>query len=60
MLTSCIEDDKRAKLTADNDEYDSYENLVDKLVDKDDTLDYVEIPFLVNHSTKYKKMIVVW
>ncbi len=57
-LIYLIEDDKRAKLTADNDEYDSYENLVDKLVDKDDTLDYVEIPFLVNDSTKYKKMIM--
>jgi hypothetical protein len=29
-LIYLIEDDKRAKLTADNDEYDSYENLVDK------------------------------
>jgi len=57
-LIYLIEDDKRAKLTADNDEYDSYEELINKLVDKDDTLDYVEIPFLVNDSTKYKKMIM--
>lgn len=57
-LIYLIEDDKRAKLTADDQEYDSYENLVDKLVDKDDTLDYVEIPYLVNDSTKYKKMII--
>lgn len=57
-LIYLIEDDKRAKLTADNQEYDNYEDLVDKLVDEDDTLDYVEIPYLVNDSTKYKKMIM--
>lgn len=57
-LIYLIEDDKRAKLTADNKDYDSYEDLVDKLVDEDDTLDYVEIPYLVNDSTKYKKMIM--
>lgn len=57
-LIYLIEDVKRAKLTVDNDEYDSYEELINKLVDKDDTLDYVEIPFLVNDSTKYKKMIM--
>ena len=57
-LIYLIEDGKRAKLIADNQEYDSYEELVDKLVDKDDTLDYVEIPYLVNDSTKYKKMII--
>lgn len=57
-LIYLIEDDKRAKLIADNKEYDSYEDLVDKLVDKNDTLDYVEIPYLVNDSTKYKKMIM--
>lgn len=57
-LIYLIEDDKRAKLTADNQEYDSYEDLVDKLVDENETLDYVEIPYLVNDSTKYKKMIM--
>ncbi|MCT7909050.1 AAA family ATPase [Arcobacter lacus] len=57
-LIYLIEDDKRAKLVADNIEYDTYEKLVDKLVDKDDTLDYVEIPYLVNDSTDYKKMIM--
>jgi len=57
-LIYLIEDDKRAKLAADNDEYNSYEELVDKLIDRDGTLDYVEIPYLVNDSTKYKKMIM--
>jgi hypothetical protein len=57
-LIYLIEDDKRAKLIADNLEYETYEELVDKLVNKDDTLDYVEIPYLVNDSTKYKKMIM--
>lgn len=57
-LIYLIEEDKRANLTADNQEYESYEELVDKLVDEDDTLDYVEIPYLVNDSTKYKKMIM--
>lgn len=57
-LIYLIEDDKRAKLTADNQEYDSYEALVNKLVSENDTLDYVEIPYLVNDSTKYKKMII--
>ncbi|AXH12215.1 AAA family ATPase [Halarcobacter bivalviorum] len=57
-LIYLIEDDKRAKLIADNLEYETYEELVDKLVKKDDTLDYVEIPYLVNDSTDYKKMIM--
>lgn len=57
-LIYLIEDDKRAKLIADNEEYDSYEVLVNKLVAENDTLDYVEIPYLVNDSTKYKKMIM--
>lgn len=57
-LIYLIEDDKRAKLTADNQEYDSYEVLVNKLVAENDTLDYVEIPYLVNDSTNYKKMII--
>lgn len=57
-LIYLIEDDKRAKLTADNNEYNSYEDLVDKLIDEDDTLDYVEIPYLVNDNTDYKKMIM--
>lgn len=57
-LIYLIEDDKRANLTADNQKYDSYEDLVDKLVNEDDTLDYVEIPYLVNDSTKYKKMLM--
>lgn len=56
-LIYLIEDDKRAKLTADNKEYNTYEDLVDKLIDND-TIDYVEIPYLVNNSTKYKKMII--
>jgi hypothetical protein len=53
-LIYLIEDDKRAKLTADNQKYDSYEELVDKLVDKDETLDYVEIPYLVNYRDDKK------
>lgn len=57
-LIYLIEDDKRAILTADNQEYETYEELVDKLVNENDTLDYVEIPYLVNDSTKYKKMIM--
>ncbi|MCG3667656.1 AAA family ATPase [Aliarcobacter butzleri] len=57
-LIYLIEDNKRANLTADNQEYESYEELVDKLVYEDDTLNYVEIPYLVNDSTKYKKMIM--
>ena len=57
-LIYLIEDDKRAKLIADNKEYDSNEVLVNKLVAENNTLDYVEIPYLVNDSTKYKKMIM--
>lgn len=57
-LIYLIEDDKRAILKADNLEYETYEELVDKLVNENDTLDYVEIPYLVNDSTDYKKMIM--
>lgn len=57
-LIYLIEGDKRAVLTADNKEYESYETLVDQLTDKDSNIHYVEIPYLVNDRTDYKKMIM--
>jgi hypothetical protein len=56
-LIYLIEDDKRAKkIKADNKEY-SYKDLVNKLIEEDNEISYIEIPFLVNDSTDYKKMI---
>jgi 5-methylcytosine-specific restriction protein B len=57
-LIYLIEEDKRSKLTADNEEYDSYESLVNKLVEDKVVENYVEIPYLVDDSTDYKKMIM--
>lgn len=58
-LIYLIEDDKRAKgLVANNKEYESYESLVNELVENDSSMHYVEIPYLVNDSTDYKKMIM--
>ena len=57
-LIYLIEDDKRAKnIEADNKEY-SYEKLVNKLIDDNSDIKYIEIPYLVNDSTDYKKMIM--
>lgn len=57
-LIYLIEDDKRAKeIEADDKEY-SYEELVDKLIKDDSNISYIEIPYLVNDSTDYKKMIM--
>lgn len=57
-LIYLIEEDKRAKtIIADNEEY-SYKELVDKLIEEDNTISYIEIPYLVNDSTDYKKMIM--
>lgn len=57
-LIYLIEEDKRAKnIIADNQEY-SYEDLVDKLIKKDGDISYIKIPYLVNDSTDYKKMLM--
>ena len=57
-LIYLIEDDKRAKnVKADNQEY-SYKDLVNKLIEEDSRISYIEIPYLVNDSTDYKKMIM--
>lgn len=56
-LIYLIEDDKRAKIIADDKEYISYENLVEHIT-KDEKVDYVQIPFLVSSHTEYRKMII--
>ncbi len=57
-LIYLIEDSKRAKnLVADDKEY-SYEELVEKIIVNNPQMDYVEIPYLVNDSTAYRKMIM--
>jgi len=57
-LIYLIEDSKRAKnLVADDEEY-SYEALVEKIIVNNPETDYVEIPYLVNDSTAYRKMIM--
>ncbi len=59
-LIYLIEDEKRARLKVkvDDQEYDSYEALINKLIDEDSGIPYVEVPYLVNDSTDYKKMIM--
>ncbi|MFK5976195.1 MAG: AAA family ATPase [Sulfurovum sp.] len=57
-LIYLIEEDKRAKdIEADGLEY-SYKELVDKLIEEDSDISYIEIPYLVNDSTDYKKMLM--
>jgi 5-methylcytosine-specific restriction enzyme B len=57
-LIYLIEDEKRSKLTADDNEYNSYEELVNKLVNNNEVEYYVKIPFLVSDKTEYRKMIL--
>ena len=57
-LIYLIEDDKRAKGYEADDEVYGYQELVEKVIaDKPETA-YVEIPYLVNSSTEYRKMIM--
>jgi len=57
-LIYLIEDDKRAKnIVADDGEYE-YRELVEKIIEENPNTDYVEIPYLVNESTEYRKMIM--
>jgi Leucine-rich repeat (LRR) protein len=57
-LIYLIEEDKRAKnMVADDEEY-GYQELVEKIVADNPETAYVEIPYLVNDSTEYRKMIM--
>jgi len=57
-LIYLIEDDKRAKVYEADDKKYEYQELVEKIIaDKPETA-YVEIPYLVNSSTEYRKMIM--
>jgi len=57
-LIYLIEEDKRAKnVVADGEAY-AYQELVEKIIEDDPSTDYVEIPYLVNDSTEYRKMIM--
>ena len=57
-LIYLIEEDKRAKgMVADDGEYE-YRELVEKIIEENPNTDYVEIPYLVNESTEYRKMIM--
>ncbi len=55
-LIYLIEDDKRANIEAEDKEYE-YQELVEKIIENNQTA-YVEIPYLVNDSTEYRKMIM--
>lgn len=57
-LIYLIEDEKRSELIADDSEYNSYEKLVDILVENKKVKHYVKIPFLVSDKTEYRKMII--
>jgi len=57
-LIYLIEDDKRAKgYEADNEAY-GYQELVEKIIANNPETAYVEVPYLVNSSTEYRKMIM--
>jgi len=58
-LIYLIEDDKRANLQdlADDKEY-AYQELINRVVEQDSSIKYVEIPYLVSDSTEYRKMIL--
>jgi len=57
-LIYLIEEDKRAKNIMADDEAYAYQELVEKIIEDDPSTDYVEIPYLVNDSTEYRKMIM--
>ena len=57
-LIYLIEEDKRAKDIVADDEAYKYQELVEKIIAKNHKTAYVEIPYLVNDSTEYRKMIM--
>ena len=57
-LIYLIEEDKRAKNIIAYDEEYEYQELVEKIVADNPETAYVEIPYLVNDSTEYRKMIM--
>jgi len=57
-LIYLIEDDKRAKGYEANDEAYGYQELVEKIIADNPETAYVEVPYLVNSSTEYRKMIM--
>jgi len=57
-LIYLIEESKRAKsIIADDEKYD-YQALVEKIIDENAKTAYVEIPYLIDGSTQYRKMIM--
>ncbi len=57
-LIYLIEDDKRAKGYEADDEVYGYQELVEKIITSNPKTAYVEVPYLVNSSTEYRKMIM--
>ncbi len=57
-LIYLIEEDKRAKDIVADDEAYEYQELVEKIIKDNPKTAYVEIPYLVNDSTEYRKMIM--
>jgi len=57
-LIYLIEDDKRAKGYEADNEGDGYQELVEKIIANNPETAYVEVPYLVNSSTEYRKMIM--
>lgn len=57
-LIYLIEESKRAKYIEADDESYSYEELVEKTLEEHPNTDYVQLPYLVNDSTVYRKMIM--
>lgn len=56
-LIYLIEPSKRAAGIPDNSEY-TYKELVEKIIADTPATEYVEIPYLIENSTEYRKMIM--
>ncbi len=57
-LIYLIEESKRAKNIVADDEAYGYQELVERIIEDNPETAYVEIPYLVNDSTEYRKMIM--
>jgi len=57
-LIYLIEEDKRAECVIDDSKQYNYKELVEAIIKKNSKTAYVEIPYLVNSSNEYRKMIM--
>lgn len=56
-LIYLIEESKRADLSSEMGEYDSFEDFVEQFTDKNAAIEFVKVPYLVNTETRFRKLI---